>query len=66
MSKIQADHLMRQALIYVRQSTLTQVRENVGSKERQYGLVQRALDLGLGERTNRGGRSGPGAFRSQC
>jgi hypothetical protein len=35
MSKIQADHLERQALIYVRQSTLTQVRENVGSKERQ-------------------------------
>jgi DNA invertase Pin-like site-specific DNA recombinase len=49
MSKIQAEHLMRQALIYVRQSTLTQVRENVGSKERQYGLVQRALDLGWGK-----------------
>jgi DNA invertase Pin-like site-specific DNA recombinase len=46
MSKIQAEHLERQALIYVRQSTLTQVRENVGSKERQYALVQRAIDLG--------------------
>jgi len=46
MSKIQADHLGRQALIYVRQSTLTQVRENLGSQERQYDLVRRAFDLG--------------------
>ena len=46
MSKIQANHLGRQALIYVRQSTLTQVRENLGSQERQYDLVRRALDLG--------------------
>jgi DNA invertase Pin-like site-specific DNA recombinase len=46
MNKIQADHLGRQALIYVRQSTLTQVRENLGSQERQYDLVRRALDLG--------------------
>jgi DNA invertase Pin-like site-specific DNA recombinase len=49
MSKIQSEHLERQALIYVRQSTLTQVRENVGSKKRQYDLVQRALDLGWGK-----------------
>ena len=46
MSKIQANHLGRQALIYVRQSTLRQVRENLGSQERQYDLVRRALDLG--------------------
>jgi DNA invertase Pin-like site-specific DNA recombinase len=46
MSKIRAEHLDRQALIYVRQSTLTQVRENVGSKARQYDLVGRAIDLG--------------------
>ncbi|MBC8336799.1 MAG: recombinase family protein [Anaerolineales bacterium] len=44
--KIQADHLERQALIYIRQSSLTQVKENVGSKERQYDLVNRAQDLG--------------------
>ena len=44
--KIQTEHLGRRALIYVRQSTLAQVRENVGSKARQYDLVQRALDLG--------------------
>ena len=49
MSKIQSEHLERQALIYVRQSTLAQVRENVGSKKRQYDLVQRALDLGWGK-----------------
>ena len=43
--KIQTEHLGRRALIYIRQSTLTQVRENVGSRI-EYDLVQRALDLG--------------------
>lgn len=46
MSKIQAEHLQKQALIYVRQSTLAQVRENLGSQARQYDLKQRACDLG--------------------
>ena len=44
--KIQADHLDRQALIYVRQSSLTQVLENTGSQARQYDLTQRAFELG--------------------
>ncbi|MBU1752153.1 MAG: recombinase family protein [Chloroflexi bacterium] len=44
--KIQPAHLARQAFIYIRQSTLIQVRENTGSTARQYDLVQRALDLG--------------------
>ena len=44
-SKVQADHLDRQALIYVRQSTLTQVLENTGSQARQYDLTQRAYEL---------------------
>ncbi len=44
--KIRPDHLDRQILIYVRQSTLIQVRQNTGSTARQYDLVQRALDLG--------------------
>ncbi len=44
--KIRPDHLDRQAFIYVRQSTLVQVRDNTGSKARQYDLVQRALNLG--------------------
>src|SRR5207248_2747662 len=44
--KIRPDHLERQAVIYVRQSTLLQVRENTGSTTRQYDLVKRACDLG--------------------
>ena len=44
--KIQADHLDRQALIYVRQSTLAQVLENTGSQARQYDLTKRAYELG--------------------
>lgn len=44
--KIHSDHLTRQAVIYVRQSTLLQVRENIGSTMRQYDLVKRARDLG--------------------
>jgi DNA invertase Pin-like site-specific DNA recombinase len=44
--KIRPDHLTRTAVIYVRQSTLLQVRENTGSTTRQYDLVKRAHDLG--------------------
>jgi DNA invertase Pin-like site-specific DNA recombinase len=44
--KIRSDHLDRLAVIYVRQSTLFQVRENTGSTIRQYDLVKRARDLG--------------------
>lgn len=44
--KIHPEHLARQALIYIRQSTLAQVRDNTGSQARQYDLVQRAGDLG--------------------
>jgi len=49
--KIRPEHLERQAFIYVRQSTLMQVRNNTASTARQYDLVQRALDLGW-EREN--------------
>jgi len=45
-TKIRPDHLDRQAFIYVRQSTLFQVRENTASTARQYDLHQRARDLG--------------------
>ncbi len=44
--KIRPDHLDRLAVIYVRQSTLFQVREHTGSTTRQYDLVKRAADLG--------------------
>ncbi len=46
LSKIQPDHLDRDAVIYVRQSSLIQVRDNTASTMRQYDLVQRALNLG--------------------
>jgi DNA invertase Pin-like site-specific DNA recombinase len=44
--KITADHLGRNAYLYVRQSTLRQVMENTTSTDRQYGLRQRAVALG--------------------
>jgi DNA invertase Pin-like site-specific DNA recombinase len=45
-SKIRPAPLERQAFIYVRQSTLFQVREHTASTARQYDLAQRARDLG--------------------
>jgi DNA invertase Pin-like site-specific DNA recombinase len=45
-AKITEAHVRRQALIYVRQSTLLQVRHHTGSAARQYQLQQRAQDLG--------------------
>lgn len=45
-NKIQTDHLARQAFIYVRQSSLAQVRHNTASTARQYDLVTRAKQLG--------------------
>ncbi|ETZ96368.1 putative resolvase-like protein [Mycobacterium kansasii 732] len=46
LTKIRATHLQRQAWVYVRQSTMTQVRENTESLNRQYELAQRAQHLG--------------------
>ncbi len=45
-SKIQPGHLDRLAIVYVRQSTPQQVAENRESGARQYGLAQRAAELG--------------------
>lgn len=45
-SKIRPDHLDRQAYVYVRQSTLFQVRENTASSARQYDLERLACELG--------------------
>lgn len=45
--KIQTSHLARKAVIYVRQSTLTQVHGNLESQRRQYGLTERARQLGF-------------------
>jgi DNA invertase Pin-like site-specific DNA recombinase len=44
--KIQATHLERRAVIYLRQSTLRQVHDNHESTVRQYALGQRAIELG--------------------
>src|SRR6201994_4422456 len=46
MSKIMPEHLARTAFIYVRQSTAYQVVNNLESQRRQYGLVDRARQLG--------------------
>jgi DNA invertase Pin-like site-specific DNA recombinase len=46
-SKIQAEHLERKALVYLRQSSERQVRENKESQRLQYALVDRARDLGF-------------------
>ena len=45
-SKVQAQHLNRNAYLYVRQSSPRQVFENIESGKRQYDLRQRALALG--------------------
>ena len=45
-TKITADHLVRDAFLYVRQSTLHQVLQNTESTQRQYALQQQAVALG--------------------
>ncbi|HKN49779.1 MAG TPA: recombinase family protein [Actinomycetota bacterium] len=45
-AKIRPSHLGRQALVYVRQSTLAQVRNNTESTQRQYALAAEAARLG--------------------
>jgi DNA invertase Pin-like site-specific DNA recombinase len=45
-SKVTAQHLKRNAYLYVRQSTLRQVLEHTESTQRQYALQERAVALG--------------------
>jgi DNA invertase Pin-like site-specific DNA recombinase len=47
--KITAEHQSRSAIVYVRQSTAYQVTNNLESGRRQYGLVERARQLGWGD-----------------
>lgn len=42
MNKITAEHLAREAYVYVRQSTADQLLNNPESRRRQYALVERA------------------------
>src|SRR3954452_3079338 len=44
--KIRARHCERQAVVYVRQSTVRQVEQNRESTRLQYGLADRACRLG--------------------
>lgn len=46
MSKISADHLRRQAYVYVRQPTPGQVKNHLESKQLQYALAECATQLG--------------------
>lgn len=45
--KITPHHLDRKALVYLRQSSLKQVRENLESQDLQYALAERARGLGF-------------------
>ena len=44
--KIQPEHLERLAVVYIRQSTVQQVLDHQESTRLQYGLVDRAVELG--------------------
>jgi Resolvase, N terminal domain len=46
-SKITAERLLRKAVVYIRQSSPNQVLHHQESQRRQYGLVDRARDLGF-------------------
>ena len=46
-SKLTAERLRRQAIVYVRQSSPGQVLHNQESQRRQYGLVDHARELGF-------------------
>jgi excisionase family DNA binding protein len=66
MSKIAPEHLGRQAFVYVRQSTQDQILHNHESRRRQYGLADRARQLGWTEPVvidDDLGRSGGGVAR---
>ena len=66
MTKITPEHLAREAVVYVRQSTVMQVVQNLESQRRQYGLADRARQLGWADVEvidDDLGRSGAGARR---
>ena len=46
-SKLTSSHLRRQAFVYLRQSSQSQVERNVESTALQYALVERAIELGF-------------------
>ena len=44
--KVRTEHLRRQAVVYIRQSSAHQIRSNHESSQRQYALAERARALG--------------------
>src|SRR6202795_694420 len=66
MTKITVEHLCRGAFVYIRQSTADQLIHNQESRRRQYGLAERARQLGWASVEvidDDLGRSGGGANR---
>lgn len=47
--KIKREHLIRNAFLYIRQSTLRQVFENTESTKRQYALKEKLINMGWDE-----------------
>jgi len=48
-SKVRSEHVSRKAVVYLRQSSMKQVRENLESQRLQYALAQRARKVGFAE-----------------
>jgi DNA invertase Pin-like site-specific DNA recombinase len=65
-NKIRAEHIGREACVYVRQSTSGQVIHHRESQRLQYGLVERAKELGWSEGYIRVIDSDLGATASGC
>ena len=66
MTRITPDHLTRSAYVYIRQSTADQLQHNHESRRRQYGLADRARQLGWNDVVvidDDLGRSGSGISR---
>ena len=59
-AKISSVHRDRLAVIYLRQSSMAQVREHTESTTRQYGLAEEAVAAGLGPHRRGGDRHRPG------
>ena len=49
--KLTSEHLRRGAVVYVRQSTLGQVKEHTESRRRQYSLAETARTMGFAQVT---------------
>ena len=60
------EHLCRQAVVYVRQSSAHQVRGNRESSARQYALVEQAKGLGWSAKSVRDHRRRSRAFGHRC